>query len=296
MNVDKRNNIIFTDTKLSELDLLICSDIHFDSLKCDHASFKAHLDTIKEKNGQIIIVGDMFDVMGCHKDPRSKAADINPKYLQRGRSYLDLVVEDTYEFLKPYKENILTITYGNHETAILKHRDTDILDRLVYLLNQHPGKQVIKGDYAGWVLINMVRKGSNDTRQFRIAYHHGKGGSAKRSKGILYSQMDAMEYPDAHMIVSGHDHNKLYDPSNVRRRIAGQKNMYTYNDTVHWLKTGSYKRSSDSMGWEVEKGFHPKRLGGWFVKLTYTRQQVKRDFSYISPTVTEAKPLHYAIT
>ena len=275
------------------MNLFICSDVHFDSLKCDRESFKKHLDHIKERNGQTIIVGDLFDVMGCEKDPRSKANEIDPKYIVRGRSYLDVVVEDVYEFLKPYKANILAITYGNHETAIQKHRDTDILDRLVYLLNQEPGKQVLKGAYAGWIVARLER--GNTMVNFNIAYHHGKGGNAKRSKGILYSQLDAMEYPDANMIVSGHDHNKIYDPSNVRRRLRTGKSYATYKDTVHWLKTGSYKKSADDFGWEVQRGFQPKRLGGWFVDLKAIRvRKDSFDTVYIEPTITEAIPIRDA--
>lgn len=277
-------------TAVQHLPLLIVSDIHYDSLHCDRESLKKHFDQIKEKNGQILIIGDWFDVMGCYKDPRSKAAQIDPKYIQRGRSYLDLVVEDSYEFLKPYKKNIALITYGNHEMSILKHRDTDPLERLLFLLNQDGEGLVHKGAYAGWVQVNMNRQKSNATVQFNIAYHHGKGGGAQRSKGILYSQLDAMEFPDAHLIVSGHDHNKIYDPSNVRRRINRYGN--TSKDSVHWLKTGSYALSPDDFGWVVEKGFMAKRMGGWFCDLDVIRSQVGgEDRHYIEPTIYEAIPV-----
>jgi len=290
--------VIQLDNIDKEVDLFICSDVHYDSLKCDRKSFKAHLDHIKAIDGKVLIVGDLFDVMGCYKDPRSKSADIDPRYIVRDRSYLDVVLDDVYEFLKPYRENILMVSYGNHETAILRHRDTDITDRLVYLLNQDSEFKTQKGAYAGWVYLKLYPniKNSRKLATFRIAYHHGKGGNAKRSKGILYSQLDAMEYPDANLIVSGHDHNKIYDPSNVRRRMAYQKSIYTYKDTVHWLKTGSYKKSADDFGWEVEKGFTPKRLGGWFVKLRQSRRSFVRDkktteMFVVTPTVTEAVPV-----
>jgi len=179
-------------------------------------------------------------------------------------------------------------------TSILKHRDTDPLERLVFLLNTIEGKPVHKGSYAGWIKFNLKRNSSKNSFPFLIAYHHGKGGNAKRSKGILYSQMDAMEYPDANLIISGHDHNKIYDPSNVRRRI--NTHGKTYKDTVHWLKTGSYKKSSDDFGWEVEKGFTPKRLGGWFVDLEYNRSTKTIDgkeieTAYVDCIVTEAIPV-----
>jgi len=291
--------VIQLDNIDKEVDLFICSDVHYDSLKCDRKSFKAHLDYIKSINGKVLIVGDLFDVMGCYKDPRTKSQDIDPRYLVRDRSYLDVVLDDVYAFLKPYRDNILMISYGNHETAIMRHRDTDIIDRLVYLLNQDSTFTTQKGSYSGWIYLKLYPQlgKSRKVATFRIAYHHGKGGNAKRSKGILYSQMDAMEYPDANLIVSGHDHNKIYDPSNVRRRMAYQKAIYTYKDTVHWIKTGSYKQSADDFGWEVEKGFMPKRLGGWFVKLRQSRRTFVRDkktteMFVVTPKITEAVPIY----
>ena len=48
------------------------SDVHFDSDKCHRSMFKRHL----EQCDGINIFGDLFDVMGAYKDPRSKPADI----------------------------------------------------------------------------------------------------------------------------------------------------------------------------------------------------------------------------
>lgn len=285
--IAKGIHLFETGTHLSTLQ---CSDIHFDSLECDHDSLKAHFDKVKEKDGKIFIYGDLFDVMGCYKDPRTKNVDVNPIYVRQGRSYIDLVIEDVFEFLKPYRENIAFIGYGNHETAILKWRDTDPIDRLVFLLNQMPGNTVQKGNYSGWVLLNMQRQGGTTT-SFKIRYHHGKGGTAKRSKGILYAQLDAMEYPDANMIVSGHDHNKIYDPSNVRKRLS-HKNDRVYQDTVHWIKLGSYAHSPENDGYVVEKGYMAKRLGGWFIDFDYVRVQKDGiEHSYVEPTVYEAHPV-----
>lgn len=292
--IEKISGNVHKISAIGKLPLLIISDVHFDSLHCDHESLKKHLDQIKEKNGKIIIVGDWFDVMGCHKDPRSKPAQINPIYIQKGRQYLDLVVEDSYEFLKPYAKNLGIITYGNHETSILKHRDTDPLERLIFLLNQNKGVDVHKGAYAGWIIASIQREGANAKKarlNFNICYHHGKGGNAKRSKGILYSQLDAMEFPDANLIISGHDHNKIYDPSNVRKRISPRSHK-PYTDTVHWLKTGSYAKSPDDFGFAVQKGFMGKRMGGWFVDLDFVRNYHKGiQDEAIEPTIYEAVPV-----
>jgi len=265
---------------------LQCSDIHYDSPYCDRWSLKKHFDKVKENDGQICIYGDLLDVMGCYKDPRTKASDIRSEYIQKGRSYLDLVVDDVYEFLKPYKENIAIISYGNHEVSILKHRDTDPLRRLVHKLNQLPGKDVMLGAYEGWLKI--ILRGRTST-MFNISYHHGKGGNAKRSKGILYSQIDAFQYPDANLIVSGHDHNKIHDPSNVRMRF--DRLGKTYNDTVHWIKSGSYALRPEGFGYVVQKGMLPKRMGGWFAEIETMRDVTNgNDYVYPEVRIQEAVP------
>ena len=48
MQVTKHGANVIRVSAPKELDLFICSDVHFDSLKCDRESFKAHLDHVKE--------------------------------------------------------------------------------------------------------------------------------------------------------------------------------------------------------------------------------------------------------
>ena len=131
-----------------KLPILLVSDVHFDSRDCNRELLKKHFDEIKKQNGLIFCFGDWFDVMGCHKDPRSKGQDVRPEYLKQDKAYLDLIIQDSFEFLKDYP--IAFMSYGNHETAIIKHRDTDILNTLIFLL-RNSGKQVYKGGYSGYI-------------------------------------------------------------------------------------------------------------------------------------------------
>jgi hypothetical protein len=242
--------------------MLIVSDVHFDSVKCDRELLKKHLDEIKKEDGIILIIGDLFDVMGTFQDPRSKPQDIRSEYYVRGRGYLDLIVEDAVNFFKPYADNIKLIGYGNHETNITRRHDTDIIDRFAYLLH---GNVEAKGAYQGFFGVKLsYNKNGSQSSTYNIAYHHGHGG-ARRSKGVLNSQLDAMKYPDANLIVSGHDHNKIHDPSNVRFTL--DYNRKVVKKTCHWLKLGSYKKTSLDFGYEVQGGYFPSRLGGWFCEL-----------------------------
>jgi len=268
--------------------LLIVSDIHFDAISCQRDLLKKHFDQIKEKNGHIIIIGDWFDVMGCERDPRSKSNHIRHEYLKKDASYLDLIVHDSFEFLKPYLDQLLFMSYGNHETAIMKHRDTDILNTLVFLL-RNAGSKVVKGGYSGFINFNLY-KSSTQAASYLIAYHHGGGGNAPRSKGILHADMDAKNYPDANMIISGHNHQKGHWPLVCyRRHVTGR----IVHQTRYWVKTGTYKRNEDGPligGWEVEKKFDPTPLGGYFLDLDVcTNKKEGKQKIWIEETLIDAK-------
>ena len=279
--------------------LLIISDVHFDSLQCDRESLKKHLEQAKESGAKVLCIGDWFDVMGCWFDPRSKSNDIDPRYIVQGRTYLDLVVEDSYEFLKPYAGNLLFLSEGNHEYEIKRRRDVDILERLTFMLSQHD--PVHKLDYAGYLITALSRrpgnKGMGCTRQHITKFHHGTGGGAIRSKDVLKSQIDTMKYPDADLIVSGHSHNKIHDPSNVVEKISPMGKVY--HSAKYWLKLGTYKKSATGNGYEVMRGLMPSKMGGWWVDLDYVRVQKtdpvgqKKEIIYIDTTITEAKPVVY---
>ena len=240
------------------------SDVHFDSKNCHRDLFKKHLTHTQEKEGLCFIYGDLFDVMGTWRDPRSKPSDIRPEYFSQ-KPYLDSVVEDAFEFLRPFKNTVVLIGRGNHETNIQRRHDTDILDRLAFML-RGDGGVTVTGGYSGYVIYNFrFSKNYNSTN--RLAYHHGGGGNASRSKGILHSQIDAMMYSDADVIVSGHDHNKLHDPSNVSFSCDAKGNIK--HRRIDWIKLGSYKRDDETPlmgGYEVEKKYTPKAMGGYFME------------------------------
>jgi UDP-2,3-diacylglucosamine pyrophosphatase LpxH len=251
---------------------LLLSDVHYDSLHCDRQLLKKHLDQAKEYNAQVLIFGDWFDVMGCYGDPRSKSNEIRQDYMSKDFSYLDMVIEDSIEFLQPYADNILLISEGNHETNIKKRHDTDPLKRLLDGLHAY-NPNICRGRYTGWVLFeNKYKKGSHN-RTFKLHYHHGFGGNAKRSKGMLDVQLEAMRYPDADILCRGHDHQKWHDPSTTRVRLSHR--YAQYKDSVHYIKTGSYKDGFDKGegGFEVEKNFMPTKLGGWWLHLQFERKK-----------------------
>ena len=134
------------------------------------------------------------------------------------------------------------------------------IDRVAQILNA-AGGHVEVGGYAGWLVVQAHRSGAAK-RRFNIHYHHGYGGGAKRSKGILGADIDQKDFPDADLIVRGHDHQKWHLPITVDRITNSMK---LEQRTVHHLRLGSYKKLGDRYaGWATEKNFSTPRLGGWW--------------------------------
>jgi UDP-2,3-diacylglucosamine pyrophosphatase LpxH len=248
---------------------LLLSDVHFDSTKCDRDMLKDHLDKALALKASVYIFGDWFDLMQGMYDPRRSYSSLRPEY--KSITYLDDVINDAVEFLEPYKEALAMVGRGNHETNIEKRLSTSPIDRLVGAL----GGGIMAGPYSGWVQLVYSRNANNHggRHQRMLHFHHGYGGNAPRSKGVLNVDLDQKEWPDADVIVSGHTHQKWHVPMSVER-ITDRLN--TYEDTVHHLKLGSYKKLDRFAGWEVEKGFQQPRLGGWWMDAELRRTKHDR--------------------
>lgn len=246
---------------------LLISDVHFDSVKCHRDMLKRHLDEARRINAGIFVFGDWFDLMQGMYDPRRSYSGLRPEY--KSITYLDDVIEDSVEFLRPYAEQLKFFGRGNHETNIEKRLSTSPLDRLVTGLSMAGShSSAIAGSYSGWIAFKVDYQ-NHRTPQL-LHFHHGYGGNAPRSKGVLNVDIDQKEWPDADIIVSGHTHQKWYVPVSVERINLS---LRTYEASVHHLKLGSYKQLDRFAGWEVEKGFAQPRLGGWWMTMSVVRQR-----------------------
>jgi predicted phosphodiesterase len=244
--------------------LFVTSDNHFDSRKCDRKRLKKDFDKALKLNAWIIINGDWLDVMGMKHDPRSIPNEIRPEYMESGSSYLDLVIHDSAKWLMPYRDNILIIGYGNHETNIVKRQQIDPLKWMIHLLNEGNDHKVELGAYQGACVFNFMRGKNNSSQNVKLYYHHGSGGGAKRSKGILNADILVAQNSWADIIISGHDHNKWYLPYTVMslNHLASK----WIERKVDILRLGSYKKKSRTFGWEIEKDFNEPTLGGWLIE------------------------------
>jgi len=261
---------------------LLLSDVHYDSPYNQTKLLKKHLDQAKQSGAIIFIFGDWFDIMGTHGDPRSKANEISSRYLSRDFSYLDMIIEDSADFLRPYAENIAVISDGNHETKIKQKHDTDPLKRLTSLLEEE-NPAIQHCGYSGFLELreNLQAERSSTSSVTTIHFHHGFGGNAPRSKGTLNVDLESMQYPEADFLVRGHIHQKWVMESSVHITVtkAGgiRKKVATY------IQLSSYLDSFDQGqgGFAVEKNLRPAAPGGYWLNF-YRCSRREKEWQVVS--------------
>ena len=261
-----------------EQTFLLISDVHFDNPDCDRKLLKKHLDKAVQEGAGILINGDWYCAMESRNDLRG-TKKIRNKNL--GINYLDNLVEDSAEFLEPYAKNIIMIGKGNHESAIQKKSETDLIERLCSLLKYKTGYPVYNGQYSGFVRFLFRYKSSNGHYGGRMSnilhYHHGYGGSSVMTKGVNKHVQRLSFVPDADFHWMGHSHQEFV-VSHPRLRLSQKGKIY--HDECLIINTSTYKDSFKlgASGWENEKGLPPKRKGGLFLRFYYdqTNSQDKR--------------------
>lgn len=258
----KTNNVYLTRCKFQETKVLLISDCHWDNPHCDRELLAQHLQQAVDGGHDIFINGDLFCLMQGKYDGRRSKSDIRPEH--NGNRYLDLVIETAVEWFKPYAKSIKVIGYGNHETSILRHCETDIIERFVTLLNATTGASVQVGGYGGW-LIWQFAQSTEINISYKLKYFHGSGGGGPVTKGVIQYNRMATAVEGADAIWMGHVHESTELTYTVER--LDRNNIVKLKDIL-MVRTPAYKEeyNEGKGGWHVERGAPPKPLGGrWLV-------------------------------
>ena len=254
--------------------IAMLSDLHWDNPKCDWVKLKKDLDYCLKESIPIMINGDMFCLMQGRGDNRKNKSDIRPEH--NNAMYLDSIVETAVEWWSPYAHLLTVLGYGNHETAIIKFQETDILARFVKLLNIKNGTNVQVGGYGGWIVVNQTVKKtgtSNGAYTAKIRYFHGSGGGGVVTKGALNLTRALEMYEDFDVFTMGHIHENA-SRNDVRDSILQGRSSYRQvQKQLHLMLTGTYKEEygDGSKGWHVERGAPIKPTGGRILEINYKR-------------------------
>ena len=233
----------------------LISDAHFDSIASDRTVLKRQLDKALSEDALIILGGDWFDAMQGKFDPRRNLDELRPEY--RCEKYFDVVVEDSAKFLEPYAKNIIAVTQGNHELAVRRNSNTDLVDRLVFHLRL-AGSKAVTGGWKGW--FRFLLRSHNRSGNIKLFYSHaGAGSVAPVTRGVIATNRQAVYEPDADVIWNGHSHTAYIVPI-VRERLSVKGKIY--NDVGWFLRTPGYKRDWQMQdGFVAQKGLGPNPIG-----------------------------------
>ena len=251
----KNDALLIKDTykKGWELWVLLMSDEHFDSKKCDRKLLKHHHEQAKQRNAIILKFGDTFDCMGGKYDKRTNKSDIRPEYQKA--NYFDCIKKDAAKFYAPYKNNIKFIIPGNHELSVLMRHEIDLTEALSNSLG------CIMGKYSGFVKFQFKTNSQSNGKGFTMYYTHGSGGGAPVTKGVIQNNR-RQHTIDADFYVSGHIHTGTTQPR-PRVYLNPQCNI-EYREPEHII-LGAYKNEFLTGGWADSKGFDPAVLGGMWL-------------------------------
>jgi hypothetical protein len=244
---------------------LLSSDRHWDNPKTNLTLMRKHLDEAKRRDALVFDFGDLFCAMQGRFDPRSSKKDVRPEH-QRS-DYLDALVETAGVWFGPHADLFALIGEGNHETSIHKRHETNLTARLVERLNAQTGSKIAHGGFSGWVRFQFTIQGTVRTAR-NLYYHHGYGGDAPVTKGVIQTNRMAVYLPDADFVVTGHTHNEWIFPI-ARQRINKQGTLYL-DEQLH-IKLPSYKEEfgDGHGGWHIERGAPPKPCGAMWLRFYY---------------------------
>ena len=244
---------------------LISSDIHLDSPFCNRRLFRSYLDRARDVGAGVFIFGDLNDVMQWRQDKRGDKSALLPQ-LKAG-DYINRVVDDTVEFLYPYRDIIAMISEGNHESELRKHLEVDILMLIASRLG------VIKMGYSGYVRFLFSRTeaakghgtGGNTSRV--MYFHHGSGGGGEVTKGVMRAQRQSAYIGDADIMVGGHYHEG-WRLETERLRLSSKGEVY--HDRVLHVCLPTFKDEFDMAGgFHVERGRPPKPQGAYWLEFRH---------------------------
>jgi len=237
--------------------IMLSGDRHHDNVHSRWDIEEQQLKRAVERDAMIMDFGDLFCAMQGKYDPRSNLDDLRPE-LKVG-DYLDRLVREAEKFYAPYAKNWLLMTKGNHEMNIRKRMGTDLTNSLVDRMRDRHGSPVNTGEYGGWVKFRFkIRK--TQGQSVNLKYHHGAGGAAPVTKGVIQTNRQAVYLPDAHIVVNAHTHDGWIVPI-VRERFS--RSAVVRRDMCYYVRVPTYKDeyAEGARGYHIESWRAPKTLG-----------------------------------
>jgi hypothetical protein len=259
-------DIDFDCSQKKKFSALLLADEHADNAHSDLALIRKHHAEAVSLGAPILKFGDTFCAMEGKWDRRASESALRPE--MRGGNYLDKLVSFHTDLYLPYAKNIAVVSDGNHETAILKHHQTDLLERLTQNLRTF-GAPCEHMPFTGFVRFKFDL-GNRHRDSKTLHYHHGYGGGGEVTRGMIDNSRTRGQY-SADIYISGHIHRRNSD-ENVMISVNGRGHVVQQPQL--FLRAGTYKREEmGGSGYHTEKGRSARPVGGWWLDFEISRDR-----------------------
>lgn len=255
-----------------EFSTLLTGDQQIGSKRTDYDFLVKELETARRNKDRININGDLFDNI-FWTDRKRFRPSVLPKRLQGIDNAADATIDWGIELYEPYKDLIDVVGSGNHDDALVKHHHTDPIKNFIKGLNH---KEIKYGGYCGWLCYCFYCE-NKFIDSLRIFYHHGVGGSAPVSRGLIDFHRTDTWIEGADVIWFAHKHKKDYYPD-YAAKLSRDGTTYIERPKLH-IQNGAYmhgyvrQSSSDAMkngrqaSFEEDRRFSPQAKGGFRLRL-----------------------------
>jgi len=267
--------------------LTLMSDIHIGAPYVDYKKVAKEIQVAKDRGDWLLFNGDLYDAILVQDKKRFTGESLHPR-LQNRNNILNEAVQWGTEMLAPVVDRIIMIGVGNHEFAVEKHHNYDPIQATIYelekLLPKNSKHTIHHGGVTGFVDFRFryanpsENKRNEHGRRFVLYYHHGSGGAAPVTKGMIDFNRKAA-WVNADLIWMGHKHNRLNDTyERIECPLQGEgptikevRNIMTgaYGNCYVGQSQKSIREHGRKSNYVSESGFAPQGKGGARVELAF---------------------------
>lgn len=254
-----------------EIPIALCSDIHIDNPDCLRDQYLHYLQTAVDMNAPVCCFGDYLCMMQGRNDRRGSKGKIRPE--NQKDDHFGSIIEEEIERMRPYASHLAMFSQGNHETAIIRHNEIDILKRIVTGWKDRFDSPVQYGAYSGRIHVDVKLF---DTRSQKIKnsnsviiyYHHSPGSGGVVTRGHLAPQR-MIAKAEADIYVTGHIHQGWEE--RIPRDEYSFKTKEPRIVTKWFVCLPAFKDEykDGRGGYVIEKNYGPTNLGAAFLMLKF---------------------------